>query len=189
MTWQITAEPQEEPISLSEAKDWLKVDTSADDALIQSLIKAARIKAETYTGRLLIDQTVIEYHDYFPNSGVIYLHFQPTQIQGIEYLDIEGNTQTLSAADYTADIYSRPSRVVINPNKNWPTTGEYPNAVIIEYQAGFSDAAAVPDTFKTAMKLLIAFLYENREDIPISGSNDPRVRSFHYILFPEKVLN
>lgn len=188
MTWQITVEPATEPITLSEAKDWLKVSTSADDALITALIKAARIHTEKYTGRLLITQTVKEYHDYFPANGILQLYFQPTTVSSVKYTDSDGDLETLSASDYTADIISRPSRIVVNPGKNWPTTGEYPNAVTVEYASGFANAAAVPETFKIGMKLLLAFWYENREDIPISGSNDPRIRSYHNALFCEKVI-
>lgn len=189
MTWEVTTEPAEEPVTLQEAKDWLKVDSSADDDLITALITAARIHAEKYTGRVLISQTIEEHFDCFPASGVLYLGFQPTAVTAVTYLNTDGASQTVTASDYTADLISRPSRIAINPDKAWPTTGDYPNAVTVEYEAGFADAASVPESFKVAMKLLIGFLYENREDMPLSGVNDPRVRSFHYILFHEKVLN
>ena len=188
MTWQITDGPSDEPLTTSEVKEWLKVDYDTDDTLIDGLIGAARRHAESYTGRLLMPQRVEEYFDFF-EYPTLNLSFQPSTFLGVEYLDEDGATQTLSASDYTVDIISRPSRIVINPDKSWPVTGSYPNAVTVEYIAGFADAASVPDSFKTAMKLLIAFLYENREDMPLSGSNDPRVRSFHYILHPEKVLH
>ena len=52
----ITA-PALEPLSLAEAKDWLKVDSTADDTLILELITAARIHIEQATRLLLLTQS------------------------------------------------------------------------------------------------------------------------------------
>jgi len=187
VTWEVVSGPSDEPITLSEAKAWLKVDDSAEDALIESLISAARRKAEQYAGQLLLTQTVREYFDGFPPYQ-IELSFPANSITSVKYKDETGTEQTVSSADYSADIVSKAPRIWINPDKAWPTTGSYPNAVSIEYSTGYATASNVPDTFKTAICLLLAFLYENREDMPISGSNDPRVRSFNLILHNEKTM-
>lgn len=188
MIWEVVSGPSDEPLTLAEAKAWLKVDDSAEDALIGSLISSARRNAEQYTGRLLLSQTIREHFDGFPPYQ-IELSFPANAVNSITYKDEAGTVQTVSSADYSADIVSKAPRIWINPDKAWPTTGSYPNAVTVEYSTGYSTAADVPETFKTAICLLLAFLYENREDIPISGSNDPRVRSFNLILHNEKTLN
>jgi uncharacterized phiE125 gp8 family phage protein len=190
MTWEVTSGPISEPITTQEAKDWLKVDTDVEDAIIAGLIKSARIYAEKYTGRALFAQTVKQYYDYWPAKGCIELSLPPVQsVEEITYIDSNGDTQTLDAADYTVDLVSRPARVCINPDKSWPVLGDYPNAVTVEYEAGAATTAEIPDTIKTGMLLLIAFLYENREDIPISQSNDPKIRSANWLLWPEKILH
>ncbi len=58
MALQITTEPLVEPISLIEAKLHLRVSTTADDALITQLIRAARIYCENYQGRPYIAPNV-----------------------------------------------------------------------------------------------------------------------------------
>ena len=48
--------PAVEPLSLAEAKSWLRVDGADEDQLIQSLITSARLGVEATTNRLLITQ-------------------------------------------------------------------------------------------------------------------------------------
>ena len=56
MTVILVSGPAVEPLSLAEAKSWIKVDASDEDALIQSLIVSARLAVEAATNRLLITQ-------------------------------------------------------------------------------------------------------------------------------------
>jgi uncharacterized phiE125 gp8 family phage protein len=49
-------EPAIEPLTLAEAKSFLRVEHSADDDLIGALIKAARSEVESATRRALITQ-------------------------------------------------------------------------------------------------------------------------------------
>ena len=49
--------PAIEPVTLDEAKTWLKLDTSDDDATVIRLIASARQMVEQYTRRALITQT------------------------------------------------------------------------------------------------------------------------------------
>ena len=60
----------DEPISLSEAKNWLKIDFTTDDDLITMIITAVREFAENYTGLSLIAKT-IEYFDEAPKSKIV----------------------------------------------------------------------------------------------------------------------
>ena len=72
-----------EPITLTEAKNFLRVDHSDDDTLISALITASRQMCEEYTRRILVTTTVDEYFDKFPKnrwnnlSNLIYLSRGP----------------------------------------------------------------------------------------------------------------
>mgnify|MGYP000365478232 CR=1 FL=1 len=68
MALTISSEPAVEPISLAEAKAHLRVDTSADDSLITSLIVAARKYFEERTRRSLITQSWKLTLDDFPTE-------------------------------------------------------------------------------------------------------------------------
>ena len=52
-------------ITTADAKTFLKVDTSADDTLIDNLVSAARQSAEEYTNRFFMDTTLIQYGTKF----------------------------------------------------------------------------------------------------------------------------
>jgi hypothetical protein len=54
------------PVSLAEAKNFLRVDTTDDDALITILIQAATNAAETFTARSLCTKGYIQCLDSFP---------------------------------------------------------------------------------------------------------------------------
>lgn len=63
--------PAIEPISLNDAKNYLRVDHAADDALITSMISAARIQVESRTRRALMTQTWRVVLDRWPLSGSV----------------------------------------------------------------------------------------------------------------------
>ena len=60
MAWRVTTQPSLEVWTLSEVKNYLKVDTSADDTLITTLLQSAREVAERYLNQALITQTITE---------------------------------------------------------------------------------------------------------------------------------
>lgn len=65
-TLQIVEQPLCEPISRVQAKNFLRVDLTDDDALIDSLIVAARELVETFTGRSMVNKTYLMTLDAFP---------------------------------------------------------------------------------------------------------------------------
>ena len=79
MPLQLVSAPAGEPITLLEAKQHLRVDVDDDDALIGSLITAARQAAETRTGRqlmtarwkLVLDANLESYHFAYAHRETI----------------------------------------------------------------------------------------------------------------------
>ena len=55
MTLSMLVGPQIEPISVDEAKVYLKVDYDAENEIVSALITAARLNVERVTRRVLID--------------------------------------------------------------------------------------------------------------------------------------
>jgi uncharacterized phiE125 gp8 family phage protein len=64
-----TAAPAAEPITLAEAKAWLRVDGTDEDTLITALIAAARTHVENFTRRALITQQFEVSFDAFQGAS------------------------------------------------------------------------------------------------------------------------
>lgn len=164
----ITA-PTSEPITTSEAKIYLKVDDSTEDALIAVLIKAARMSAELYMDRALITQTWEASFDEFPDHDedwTFELHSCPvSKINSVKYYDDDNTLQTLASTVYQSDFVSEPCRISLAYGQSWPSTCYRQNAVVINYECGYGAAASVPDIIKAGIYLHLGHLYENRQDV------------------------
>lgn len=182
--YKVTVQPTIEPVSLSDAKVWLKVhpDVTDDDDLIRSLIKTARVWAESGTGQALMEQTIAQVWDCVPNYRTFELSVSPViSVTTVGYLDANGAYQTWAASNYTLDDISIPARVVVKSSVSLPTTAseaDYPNIWKITYKAGNATSLSVDANIKTAMLLQITLMYENREDMPLGReSGNPFARS------------
>ncbi len=166
--WKVTTAAAEAVFNISDAKAWLKMDTSEDDALISGLVSAATQMAQNYLSQAFVTQTITETFDAWGDlqtPSQLRLNIHPViSVTSILYVDSDGATQTLAANQYAADLYTK--RCVIEPayNVTWPTLREQRNAVTVVYQAGYGAASAVPEDIKTALKLIVADMYENRTD-------------------------
>lgn len=162
MSITIIVEPTEEPITLAEAVKQCEVFGTAHDGYLTDQIIAARRHVEARLQRGLITQTRALRLDGFP--AVITLREGLLQsVSSITYVDTDGATQTVDAADYQVDPYSDPPRIKPDYGSVWPATRSQFNAVTVTYVCGYADAAAVPQDLKSAMKLIVADLFSNRE--------------------------
>ena len=167
-TIQVVTPPASEPLTLSEVKEFLRVDHSDDDATLAIFIAAARQLCESYTRLALMPTTFEEYFDDFPQYTGTYkdeIRLSRSPVSAVTYVKyIDGNetTITASASDYKTDLISQPAR--ISPDNGWFGTYETINAVFIRYVAGYADAASVPAPLKHGMLLVIGDMYENRTD-------------------------
>jgi uncharacterized phiE125 gp8 family phage protein len=166
----VSVEPSVEPVTLTEAKLHLRVDHTTDDDLINILRQVAREMVENYTNRSLITQTRVIKLDNFPCFDTIRLTHGPIQsLTSITYDDANDASQTLASSAYWTDFDSNIARVVVK--NSWPATYDKPNAVQITYVAGYGTAGSdVPQPLKQAMLLIIGHLYENRQQVIVSGS-------------------
>ena len=171
----VSSAPAAEPVSTSDAKAHLRVEITDDDAYIDGLVVAAREIAEHYTQRALITQTLKLYLDAFPPDVIwlpelavvdadptIYLPRSPVQsVTSVEYIDDEGNLQTLAASKYRVDTDSLVPRITPAYSEIWPTTRPISNAVIVTFVAGYgASGSTVPGAINHAIKLMIGDWYD-----------------------------
>ena len=128
-------------ITLSELKEYCKISYSTDDALLTSLITAAREVCENYTNRSFGEREMICWINN--NNGNTQLPFGP--ISEIVKVSDEFGTEVSYQTRGTSFIQ-------IN----------FPRSILkVEYNAGKSN---VEEVFKTAIKAQALFMYENRGD-------------------------
>lgn len=176
--------PADGPVTVDEAKAHLVVDGFDDEALIRNLINAARDAVEAETGTRLLTQTRAQLMDGFPVGAIALAESPVTAISLFEYVDTAGVPQTLAAnTGYRALLTDHQAILTPALGTGWPATAAVPGAVTIRYQAGYSDAAAVPAAFKQAMLLLIGHWYENRE-ATVAGQLNDLPMAVKYLLQP-----
>lgn len=186
-SYKVTTAPASEPISTADAKTYLNVSTALHNTLIDNLVSAARIMYENYTGTAVITQTVTQTWDSTPGCAEFEFAINPVTAVVMSYKDADGTYQTWDAANYTLDTISPLARVVKNSTASWPTTGDYIAKWKAVITAGYANAAAVPEDVISAILLMVGFLYENREDIPINDTTNHKIRSFAAVAFGRRM--
>ena len=153
------------PITLTEAKTHLKVDTTADDTFITNLIKSATSSAQEYTNRFFITTTIQQYGDKWEDISNLFKS-PVLSVSHIKYVDPDGTLQTLSTNVYFVDEVNKPARIGLKPNQSFPTIIDRLNAVYVEYRVG---TAAGPDEvdegIRQALLLTIGNWYQNRQAV------------------------
>ena len=171
-SWTLTTPPAEEPVTLAEIKDHLRVSGTAEDSLLTLYAQMAREAVEEETWRALMPQTWTLYLPGWPANGVIELPRPPlASVTAITYTDEDGVEGTLAVSNYRVDTAREPGRVVLAPNGAWPVDAlDSVNGVAVEFVAGYADASAVPVTAKAAILLQIGEIYANREAVIVGST-------------------
>lgn len=156
MTLRMITAPATEPVTAAEVKSDARIDGTDLDATIAVLITAARQKAEDLTGRALITQTWELVLDRFPVCEIEIGKLPVSSITSVKYYDADGTLQTLDSDQYTLDADTLPGRILPAYNVTWPTTRDIKNAVIIQFEAGYGDAADVPADIKIWIRHQVA---------------------------------
>lgn len=154
--------PTEEPLTLADAKANLRVIGPDDDADITRMIRAARQMVEERLNRALMPQVLAFGADGF--CGALRVPRPPMRgLDSITYIDSDGTPQPLT--DYLVDGFADPPLISAAPGASWPTTRAQSGAVVVQYQAGYADAASVPEPIRQWMLLAIGAFYEHRTAI------------------------
>ncbi len=160
-----TSNPANEPLSTAEAKSHLRVDTSDEDTYIASLVAAAREEAERVSWRALITQTWRLTLDRFPTGdAAIVVPRPPLQsVTSIQYVDENGDTQTVVSSAYDVDTNREPGRIVPAFGESWPSTRREAEAVTIVFVAGYGDDATdIPENTRHWLRLHVGHWHCHR---------------------------
>lgn len=155
--------PTVEPVTLQEAKEHLRLDTDAHDAMLQVQIQAAREQVEMFTRRQLVTATWQLTLPAFP--PLVTFPYPPLhEVVTVQYLDPAGLLQTLPETSYTVRTDVEPGQMFPAPGASWPATQSSAQAVQIAFAAGYgATGAAVPARARQAILLLVGDFYEHAE--------------------------
>jgi uncharacterized phiE125 gp8 family phage protein len=145
------------PVTLAEAKAQSRIVHAAEDSLIEGYLTAATAYVERITGRRLLTTGLTLKLDRFP-EGHAPIKLPGGKIQSVTsivYQDSATTTATLSNTKYETVLDREPGEIWMLPAETWPSTYGKAQDVTIIYQAGYGDAAAVPQELKLAIQLLV----------------------------------
>jgi len=177
--------PTDEPITLAEAKANLRVIGTDEDSDIERMIRTARQMAEERLNRALMPQVLAFGADGF--CGALKVPRPPlVEIDSIKYIDADGAEQTVPAG-YLVDEFVDPPMITPAYGTPWPTSRTQAGAVVVQYQAGYADAASVPEPIRQWMLLAINAFYEHRSMVN-EGQTYALPEDFHKWLIQRYVV-
>ena len=180
-----TVAPATEPVTADELRAYLvESATGLPDSEANALVAEAREMIEEATGLALITQTWQLALDHWPaqqaewwdgirqgsmadlygGHGDVNLPRYPLQsLSSVKVYD-ETSTEATAGDIFDVDTFRKPGRITLKVGSTWPVALRANNAIIIEYIAGYGDAADVPASLKRAVKQIAAYLYSHKGD-------------------------
>lgn len=169
---------------------WEVYDQDAeDDTYIDELLERATAHVETITSRKLVSQTWRAYLDAWPVNGAsIELPFgRVLSVTRFNWLGDDAVDHTLvENTHYAVFVVGWFPKVV--PIGGWPTGSLFVvDPIRIEFVAGFGAAAAVPADLKSAILILAAHWYKNREIVRVGNIVSKLPASFDALVAPWRI--
>ena len=168
-------------------KTFLKVDTTADDTLIDNLVQAATESCQVYTNRYFIDTVVIQYSDKWEALSSLYKS-PVDSVTHVKYYDSDDTLQTWASSNYIVDSSYEPARITLAVDKSFPSLSDRANAIEVKYTVGYGTASTdVPEGIRTAIALTCGNWYANRQSVITGRTATELPLSSQYLLDQYKV--
>jgi len=162
--WKVTVEPRIEPVTLDEFKIFAKIDTDAEDIILEGFITAVRVATEEYLGKALLQQTVRMLMDCWPDV-IIELPRPPLiSVDGVFTIDEDDVETTYSSSNYYIVTESIPGKLILKQSVTPPINIDRSYGGFgITFKAGYgNDVSDVPRPLRDGIMLWAATVYETR---------------------------
>lgn len=187
MRIELVTAPSTEPVTVDHAKTFLRVVSADENALVATLVTAARRHTEEVTGYALGVQTRRLVLDRFPAGCILPLPCPPlATVTSIVYLDANGAQQTMPTDDYEVHTACTPGAVYAPGG--WPSTSGRPGSVRVTFTCGY---AAVPEPLTVAIRQMVSHWYDNRTavEVGVTATDVPRTFGFLTAAYRFRYLN
>jgi uncharacterized phiE125 gp8 family phage protein len=153
--------PALEPLSLDEARGFLRVEHHDDDETIAALVAAARVHVEAQTRCAVITQRWRIVLDCWPETGRIDVRPAPLrELIAARVYDVDGVAHEIDTQAFVPDLAA--SALAFMPGA-LAVPGRIAAGIELDVSVGYGDAAIdVPEPLRQAIRLLVAHWYENR---------------------------
>ena len=164
---------QDTIITVADLKAHMRVTHTAEDTLISALRSAAiswieehcNIKLGSYTARGYLPGFYNAYIPIGPVTAITEVKYQTTADK-----DYASDLSTLAAGNWYTDTISQPARIAF---RDYPQVYDYAlMPVVVTFTAGYS---TMPAPLLQAIRLLVADMYENRQE-EITGTITTRLK-------------
>ena len=165
--------PSVEPVSLAEAKAHCRIDGTAQDTLIASLVLAARLHIERSLNVALIEQSWSLFLNRWPDRPWLHLPLAPvTGVDAVRLYSPDDSSVIVDPSLFLLDGAGQRPRLSRREAGPWPLPGRSVNGIEIAFTAGYGPAADdVPMPVRLAIKMLVAHWHETRE--PVLAGEQP----------------
>lgn len=171
MTMFLVTPPALEPVTIADARAFLRISTESEDEILRRIIKTARELVEAEAGLALVDQTWRLRVDRWPRSGRLAIFKYPVKaVTAVVAYRPDGSAISMEPEEFMLQHGRRPQRVYM---------AQYPDAqtfcgLEVDFIAGFGETGVeVPDALKQAILTLTAHLYENRAGLDTAKAELP----------------
>lgn len=157
--------PPVEPITLSMAKEFLRIDHDHEDALIADFITVARERVEAMARLSLIKRRRAYSSAKSHTSRLCINHGPVKHIHKVSLVDGADNAVDIPLSELYINKRARPVSLETRRRILFSDYASDPAAIVVELEAGYGTAPEdVPMQLRQAVLLLLAQHYEHRDE-------------------------
>lgn len=158
----LVSPPDVLPVTLEQAKQHLRIDHNDDDDLIMNYLHGAISYLDGYSGimgRALAPQ--VWQQNFPPGIGVFCLSLGPAQeLIRVSCIDPGNQLIEQDISLFSLQGTSKGSQVTAY---SLPALARRPDAVQIQYRAGYADAESIPNAVRVAILFLVQRFYDGAD--------------------------
>lgn len=171
-------------VSVDDAKAFMKVETTAEDDVIEGMIRDMQAEVEKFTGRVLTERVLEMVTCGFPVlPELISLPRTPvTEIVSIKYSSADdGSEVEMDPADWRWSD-NAPDQVLPAWRQSWPVAADEAGSLRVRFEAGYGEGLCPPELVG-AVKKAVMRQYDARGAAGLGDEIDRDLCGFRPLLF------